>query len=90
MATAHNYVREKAFDAKIKSISRTYGRMDELDLAIEWGLRHNPKQFYNICDDFYLWKTDRLIDDIPQLRILYKFDESTDTICLIAVDEVKE
>jgi hypothetical protein len=64
--------------------------MDELDRAIEWGLSHNPKQFYNICDEFYLWKTDKLIDEIPQLRILYKYIEAARTVYLIAVDEVKD
>jgi hypothetical protein len=90
MVIALKFVREKAFDSKIKTISRTYRRMDELDRAIEWGLSHNPKQFYNICDEFYLWKTDKLIDEIPQLRILYKYIEAARTVYLIAVDEVKD
>ena len=88
MVIVQQFVREKAFDTKIKSIAKSYRRMDELDHAIEWGLERNPKQFYNICDDFYLWKTDRLIKGIPQLRILYRYVETT--IYLVAVDLIPE
>ena len=63
--------------------------MDELDRAVEWALHRKPKRFYNICDDFYLWKTDRLIPEIPQLRILYRYDEEQHTVYLIAADVVK-
>ena len=29
-----------------------FGRLDELDQAIEWGLSHGPTNFYNIEGDF--------------------------------------
>jgi hypothetical protein len=90
MPIVHKFIREAAFDSKINSIAKDYRRMHELDLAIEWGLQRNPKQFYNIREDFYLWKTDRLIDDVPQLRILYRFDEKEATVYLIEADEIKD
>jgi hypothetical protein len=83
------FIREKAFDSRIQSISKTYRRMDELDRAIEWALQRNPKRFYNISDDFYLWKMDHIIPEIPQLRILYRYDEGCNSIYLIAVDIVQ-
>jgi hypothetical protein len=86
------FVRESKFDAKIKLIAETYQRMDELDQAIEWGLSRNPKRFNHICADFYLWKTEKLIGDIPQLRILYRYaeTETPKTIYLVEADVVDD
>jgi hypothetical protein len=84
------FVRENKFDKQLKLIAKSYRRMDELDRAIEWGLSHDPKQFYNFCRDFYIWKTERLVVDLPQLRILYQYIESQNTVILIAIEEVTE
>ena len=89
MRIVQHFVRESVFDSKIKEIARSYERMHEFDQAIEWGLERNPKQFYNICEDFYLWKTERLVSEIPQLRILYRYVESEKTVYFVAVDEIK-
>ncbi|EEF61659.1 hypothetical protein [Pedosphaera parvula] len=64
--------------------------MDELDMAIEWGLSRNPKHFYNISKDFYVWKTERLVAGIPQLIIVYRFVEIINQIILISVSEIPD
>jgi hypothetical protein len=87
MAIRPNFIREAAFDSKIQFLSKTFSRMDELDRAIEWALERDAKRFYNICDDFFLWKTGQLIPEVPPLRILYRYVEMpTPTIYLIAAE----
>lgn len=83
------FVREKIFDKEIKRIAGSYSRMHELDLAIEWALGHDPKHFFNVKEDYYLWKTERLLADVPQLIILYKYIESENKVVFIAVSEIK-
>jgi hypothetical protein len=63
--------------------------MHEFDLAIEWAISHNPKQFPNICDDYYIWKTERVISDIPQIVIIYQYIESESKVVFVAAVELK-
>ena len=63
--------------------------MDEFDLAIEWAISHNPKQFPNICEDYYIWKTERVIISLPQLIIIYQFIESESKVIFISALEIK-
>jgi hypothetical protein len=83
------FIRERNFDKQLQRITKSYRRMDELDEAIEWALARKPDAFFNIFEDFYVWKTERLISDIPQLRILYRWDKP-DTVILISVEVITE
>ena len=89
MSIPPGFIRERKFDSKLKLISKSYRRLDELDRAIEWALQHNPKQFYNICGEFYVWKTEGTFKEFPQLRILYRFSESENMIILIDAEMVE-
>jgi hypothetical protein len=64
--------------------------MNELDLAIEWAISHNPKRFFNICEDYYIWKTERIIADVPQIIIVYQFIESESKVIFVSVAEIKQ
>jgi hypothetical protein len=86
--TLPTFVRESGFDASIAALTKTHARMHELDEAIEWGLMHAPEHFFNIQDDFYLWKTARLVDGLPQLRILYRYNKEMHTVNLVAACEI--
>ena len=61
--------------------------MDELELAIEWALSHDPRRFYNIFGDFYVWKTQNAFENFPQLRILYQYIEEENKIVLIDLEQ---
>jgi len=63
--------------------------MHEFDLAIEWAISHNPKQFFNICEDYYIWKTERITAAVPQLIIVYKYIESEAKVVFVSASEIK-
>ena len=84
------FVRERKFDEQIKLITKSYRRMDELDQAIEWALQHNPKRFKNVQGDYYIWRTQRIAADIPQLVILYQYLEAESKVIFISAHEVKD
>lgn len=83
------FVRERSFDKEIKRLAGNYSRMHEFDLAVEWAISHNPKQFPNICEDYYIWKTERIITGVPQLIIIYQYIESENKVIFVSVCEVK-
>jgi hypothetical protein len=83
-------IREVSFDEKLAKIAQNYSRLDELDIAIDWGLCRKPDAFFNIEKDFYLWKMERISDNFPQLIIVYHYDMAKNTVTLIDVDEIKD
>jgi hypothetical protein len=83
------FVREPGFDAAVAALTKNHRRMHELDEAIEWGLLRKPDHFYNIAEDYYLWKTEKLVDGVPQLRILYRYNAEEHAVNLIAAGEVQ-
>ena len=89
----YSIVREISFDEQLKIISRRYPRMAELDSAIDWALSRRPTQIPNIVRisyDYYLWVTDEFyIHEIPMVRILYRVENETSTVYLLAIAEVK-
>ena len=80
-------VREPQYEASIADIAPNYARLDELEAAIDWALARDPTRFYNIAEDFYLWKMEQMSDDIPSLLILYRYNPEEDVIHLLDVCE---
>lgn len=82
-------IREHKFEAKIRQIAEVASRALEIDEAIDWALQRNPKGFRELRDGYYIWVTQKSpLNGIPGLRILYHYDESTNIVKLIDVDEV--
>lgn len=85
-----NIVREPGFDKQIQELTQGHARMDELDSAIDWALQRNPLAIpflVNIKGDFYLWVTDEFTSiAIPQVRILFRYEEISNTVYLISIE----
>lgn len=86
--------REHQFEEQFSKIAKDYVRIFEIESAIDWFLcrGHSDIKFVSELDDHknhFLWKTDLVHQDFPQLLILYKVDYKNEEVCLIAVKEIK-
>lgn len=84
-------IREDTYEESIRLISKNYTRANELDSAIDWALSRIERKlsrFIHIRDDYYFWVTDELpVDDIPRVRIVFKYDRENSIVYLINIED---
>jgi hypothetical protein len=81
--TLLRFIREPQFDQFFEQLSGSYPRLHELDLAIEWALSRAPDRFQWVEPDYYIWKQADILPDLPQIEILYRYDQDSNVIYLI-------
>jgi len=85
--------RERLFESEFLEISKKYSRIADIEMAIDWFLcrGHSNSKFVAELDghpNHFLWKTDLVHHDFPQLLILYRVDYEEEVVCLISVREI--
>ncbi len=86
--------REHVFEEEFSKIAKKYSRIADVESAIDWFLcrGYDNKKFVaelEAHENHFLWKTDLVHQDFPQLLILYKVDYDNEEVCLISVKEIK-
>jgi len=84
----YKVIRTEDFIQNLHEISKRYGRVTELNNAIEWALARKPHKFNNIANDFYFWITGELSNPaLPKVKIVYRILEDSDTVMLLTIEE---
>ena len=82
--------RTAEFDSAIMEIAKDYKRLDIIDNAIDWGLARAPSHlFTRAFKNYYFWVTEATVAS-PQLRLLFEYTDSTDTVHLVAAELIPD
>jgi hypothetical protein len=81
-------VKSEEYIANLNQLTKRYGRLVELNDAIEWALSRKPHYFDKVANDIYLWITQGLMsDDFPIVKIIYRIIEDKNTVVIITIEE---
>jgi len=84
----YRVIKTEDYVQNLHELSKQYGRLTELNDAIEWALARMPHKFNNIANDFYFWVTEELANpDFPKVKIVYRILESSSTVTLLTIEE---
>lgn len=84
-------VEEKAFEKKLEHLKSKYPRIYEIKDSISWTLCRNPRLGAELGKPgYYVHETGPFDQDAPKFWVLYKADESAETVYLISIEPVPE
>lgn len=86
-AKYYTIIREHLFEEQFAEIMKGVNleKVEDIENNIDWALCREPTYFQNLSGPFYLWRSGKIDDSIPQLSILYEFNEVEETVNLLAV-----
>jgi len=82
-------IREESYEEALRNLPNTFHRLEELDEAIDWGLARGPEMFDQIEDDYYTWKTEKMVN-FPAVRIFFTFDSEFHIVHLVDIQVITE
>lgn len=82
----NSIIREASYEASLATArGKGIARIHDLEEMIDWALARDPERFYQRENNFYIWKTEKISDQIPQVVVAYEYRADESNVYLIDI-----